>query len=57
MVKKRQCDFDWTEEVKNDLGSNEKFSDEDETDYAAMPPIEDRWTDEEDKKASVLGWY
>ena len=43
--------------MKNDSGSNENFSDEDETDYAAMPPIEDRWTDEEDKKASVLGWY
>ena len=40
VVKQRLCDFDWTEEVQNDRSSNEKFSDEDETDYEAMPPLE-----------------
>ena len=40
LVKKRQCDFDWTEELKNDLSSKGKLSEDDDTDYAAMPPLE-----------------
>ena len=30
LVKKRECEFDWTEEVQNYLDSEEKFSNEDE---------------------------
>ena len=41
LVNKRQCNFDWTEEVKNVSGSNENFSD-DETDYAAIRGQMDR---------------
>ena len=39
-VKKRQCGFDWSEELKKDLSSKEKLSEDDDTDYEAMPPLE-----------------
>ena len=39
LVKKRSCDFDWTDEVKNDISSSQESS-EDETNYKNMPPLE-----------------
>ena len=51
-MKKGQCDFDWTEELKKDLSSKEKLTEDNDTETFEEPMDKENDDDEVPKEAS-----
>ena len=45
-MKKGQCDFDWTEELKKDLSSKEKLTEDNDTETFEEPMDKENYNDE-----------